>query len=250
MAMESKTLSSFCSLEARNYKPSTTVATKISTDASSYGLGAVLLQEEQGSWKPVAFASKALTETEQLYAQIQKEALAIVWACNKFTTFIIGLHFEIETDHKPLVPLLSTKHLNTLPPRILRFRLQMARYDYAFHHVPRKSLFTGDTLSRAPHNVNAPGDGTPSDCESFVNAIVSSTPITSPVLIRYHIEQRRDPVCISLITFCRDGWPTKQKLPANLKAYWLVRNKLSIGDGLLLFGCPCIVANHDPTKAT
>ena len=114
------------------------VATKISTDASSYSLGAVLLQEEQGSWKPVAFASKALTETEQRYAQIEKEALAIVWACNK-------LHLKIETDHKLLVPLLSTKHLDTLPPRILRFRLQMARYDYAIHHSPGKSLLTADT---------------------------------------------------------------------------------------------------------
>eukprot|EP00731_Ephydatia_muelleri_P017063 Em0010g161a len=76
----------FAALKQEITKPSTLalynpqVATKISTDASSYGLGAVLLQEEQGSWKPVAFASKALTETELRYAQIEKEALAIVWA--------------------------------------------------------------------------------------------------------------------------------------------------------------------------
>ena len=82
----------FAALKQEITKPSTLalynpqVATKISTDASSYGLGAILLQEEQGSWKPVAFASKALTETEQRYAQIEKEALAIVWACNKFST--------------------------------------------------------------------------------------------------------------------------------------------------------------------
>ena len=150
----------FAALKQEITKPSTLalynpqVATKTSTDASSYGLGAVLLQEEQGSWKAVAFASKALTETEQRYAQIEKESLAIVWACNKFSTFILGLHFKIETDHKPLVPLLSTKHFDTLPPRILRFRLQMARYDYAIHHSPGKSLLTTDTLSRAPHNMD------------------------------------------------------------------------------------------------
>ena len=240
----------FAALKQVITKPSTLalynpqVATKISTDASSYGLGAVLLQEEQGSWKPVAFASKALTETEQRYAQIEKEALAIVWACNKFSTFILGLHFEIETDHKPLVPLLSTKHLDTLPPRILRFRLQMARYDYAIHHSPGKSLLTADTLSRAPHNMDQPGEDTPttdSDVEAFVNALVSFTPITSPALNRYRIEQRRDPVCTSLSTFCREGWPNKQMLPESLKAYWFVRNELSIGDGLLLFGCRIIV---------
>ena len=198
----------FAALKQEITKPSTLalynpqIATKISTDASSYGLGAVLLQEEQGSWKPVAFASKALTETEQRYAQIEKEALAIVWACNKFSTFILGLHFEIETDHKPLVPLLSTKHLDTLPPRILRFRLQMARYDYAIHHSLGKSLLTADTLSRAPHNMDQPGEGIPitdSDVEAFVNALVSFTPITSPALNRYRIEQRRDQFVPALV---------------------------------------------------
>ena len=76
--------------------------TMISADASTFGLGAVLLQKVKGQWKPVAFASRAMTETEQRYSQIQKEALAIVWACDKFSCYILGKHFEIEIDHKPL----------------------------------------------------------------------------------------------------------------------------------------------------
>ena len=51
-------------------------STKISADASSHGLGAVLMQEVNSYWKPVAFASRAMTETECRYAQIEKEALA------------------------------------------------------------------------------------------------------------------------------------------------------------------------------
>ena len=71
--------------------------------------------------------------TEQRYAQIEKEALPIIWACDNFSTFIIEKNFEIETDHKLLVFLLSSKHLHvdTLPPRILRFRLRLGRYDYS-----------------------------------------------------------------------------------------------------------------------
>ena len=77
---------------------------KVSADASSFGLGAVLLQESTQGWKPVAYASRSMNETEQRYAQIEKEALAITWACNKFSDYILGRKFLIETDHKPLIP--------------------------------------------------------------------------------------------------------------------------------------------------
>ena len=80
----------------------------ISADASSFGLGAVLFQQSSDEWKPVAYASRSMTKTERCYAQIEKEALAITWACDKFTDYIIGKHFLIQSDHKPLVPLLNS----------------------------------------------------------------------------------------------------------------------------------------------
>ena len=64
--------------------------------------------------------------------------------------YVLGKRFLIETDHKPLVPLLGLKHLDRLPPRILRFRLRLTRFDYTITHVPGKYLYTADTLSRAP----------------------------------------------------------------------------------------------------
>ena len=79
-----------------------------SADASAYGLGAVLLQKCKDGWKLVAYALRSLSETEQRYAQIEKEALAITWACEKFQTYLIGKRFQVETGHKPLVPLLSS----------------------------------------------------------------------------------------------------------------------------------------------
>ena len=99
--------------------------TKVSADASSYGLGAVLLQQSGSNWKPVIYASRSMTPTERRYAQIEKEALAVTWACEKFSTYILGKHITIETDQKPLIPLLG-KSLDSLPPpRVLRFRLQL-----------------------------------------------------------------------------------------------------------------------------
>ena len=70
------------------YNPQT--ETKVSADASSFGLGAVLLQLNDQSWKPVAYASKLFTDTERGYAQIEKETLATTWACEKFSTYILG----------------------------------------------------------------------------------------------------------------------------------------------------------------
>lgn len=127
-----------------------TAKTKVSADASSFGLGAVLLQEQDGSWKPVAYVSRAMSKTEQRYAQIEKEALAVTWACEKFVDYVLGCSITIETDHKPLVPLLNTKCLNMLPPCVLHFRLRLSRFEYTVFHVPGKLLYTADTLSRAP----------------------------------------------------------------------------------------------------
>ena len=70
--------------------------TIVSADASAFGLGGVLLQKQpSGTWQPVAYASRALTPTEQKYAQIEKEALAITWSCDRFSDYIIGKSFHV-----------------------------------------------------------------------------------------------------------------------------------------------------------
>ncbi|KAL2089226.1 hypothetical protein ACEWY4_016125 [Coilia grayii] len=104
----------------------------------------------QGQWRPVALISHSMTKTERRYAQIEKEALAITWACERFQTYLLGLHFEIRTDHKPLLSLLSSRALDDIPPRALRFRLRLLRFTYTIVHVPGKNLIAADALLRAP----------------------------------------------------------------------------------------------------
>ncbi len=112
--------------------------------ASSFRLGAV------GHYKPIAHASRAMTATEARYAQIEKESLAITWACEKFNDYILGMKFHIETDHKPLISLFGKKNLDELPVRIQRFRMRLMKYNYTIQHIPGKELVVPDTLSRAP----------------------------------------------------------------------------------------------------
>jgi hypothetical protein len=77
--------------------------TLVSADSSSHGLGAVLQQQQpDGTWRPVFYASRSLTDVERRYAQIEKECLALTWACERLSDFIVGIPFQLLTDHKPL----------------------------------------------------------------------------------------------------------------------------------------------------
>jgi len=108
----------------------------------------LLLQQRNGEWHPVMYASRAMTKAEHNYAQIEKEALATVWAFPIYRR----KKFLIETDHKSLIPLLRHKLLDNLPPRVLCFRLRLMRFDYSIEHTPGKFLYTADALSRSPLN--------------------------------------------------------------------------------------------------
>ncbi|KAK9702524.1 RNase H-like domain found in reverse transcriptase [Popillia japonica] len=84
--------------------------TRILADTSSYGIGGVLEKlQEAGKWKPVMYCSKSLSPTEQSYAQIEKETLAIVWTCERLSQFLIGKSFIVQTVHMSLLKILKTK---------------------------------------------------------------------------------------------------------------------------------------------
>ena len=92
----------------------------LSVDASSKGLGAVILQEG----KPIAYASRALTPTQERYAQIEKETLAIVYGAQKFHQYIFGKSVEVQSDHKPLEHIFS-KPLHQAPLRIQKMLMSL-----------------------------------------------------------------------------------------------------------------------------
>ncbi|UYV73599.1 K02A2.6-like [Cordylochernes scorpioides] len=103
----------------------------IQCDASKHGLGATLLQESQ----PIIFASRSLSKTEQNYAQIEKECLAIVFACERFHQCILGkCQVIVQTDHKPLLKTMNIKKEATT--QVGSFFVQ---------HLPRNpSMFSGE----------------------------------------------------------------------------------------------------------
>lgn len=119
------------------YSP--TAETCILADASSYGLGGVLSQQQtDGKWRPIVFISRGMSRAEKHYAQIKKEALVATWACERLSPYLLGLKFKLEMDHKPLMPLLSMKALDELLPRILRFRLRLMKFTFDIVLMPGK----------------------------------------------------------------------------------------------------------------
>ena len=201
--------------------------TVLSADASSYGLGATLLQQQPGGeLKPVEYISRSMTPTQQRYAQIEKEALALTWACERFTDYQLGLDFLIQTDHKPLVPLFSVKALEELPVRVQRFRMQMMRYRFTIKHVPGKDLVVADMLSRAP--INSP---TIQDQQLHQEG---GLPVSDKLLEEVKEKQAQDKVCCQIKAYCKNGWPEKSKLTGALRLYHEVAAELSIRNGLLM----------------
>jgi len=156
-----------------------------------------------------------------------------------FSDYILGSRFEIEMDHKPLVPVLSSKHLNDLPPRVLRFRLRIAKISYSISHVPGGLLFTADALPRDPIPEHEPS--TLQEIEVFVNFLTKRLPASEQWLEMYCQAQERDGVCTQLREYCKMGWLRKKIIPLNLTPYWKVRNSSTICNDLLLYNPQIIV---------
>ena len=216
--------------------------TKVSADASSFGMGGVLLQKDAEGWKPVQYASRSFTDTEQRYAQVEKEALAMTWCCEKFADFLVGLpSFQIETDHKPLLALMKTKQLDELTPRIQRFRMRMMRFSYQVEYVAGKHLVTADALSRAPGRKPREEDRvTEEDLKSFVQSVVDSIPASDMRLEEVRREQMKDFECCSIIKFCQeDYWPESAK--KDFPQFYLDRHLFTVVEGLLLMGTRLVI---------
>ena len=218
--------------------------TVVSSDASSFVLGAVLLQIQTDDFcRPVAYISRAMTNTEQRYAQIEKEALALTWACERFSDYLIGMVFHCETDHKPLVPLLSTKNLDELPPRIQKFRMRLMRYRFTISQVPGKNLIIADALSRAPLSdvYLSDEDLECRDIETYLNTVRQTLPASNKQLMTIQHQQEGDEICQKIVTYCITSWPNQAELPAPIRPYLPVASELSIVHGLLMQGTRIVI---------
>jgi transposase InsO family protein len=119
------------------------------TDASDVALGASLEQDVAHGRRPVAFASRLLTPVERRRPVIDREALAILWACEKFRPYLLGSQFYIDTDHEPLKWLYRSPQVKG---RLAHWQLRLAEYDglQDVRYIPGAQNVIADLLSRPP----------------------------------------------------------------------------------------------------
>ena len=200
----------------------------LEVDASTQGLGAALMQEGQ----PIAFASKSLTDAESRYANIEREMLAVVYACEKFHAYVYGREFTVLSDHKPL-EMITLKNLGSAPPRLQRFLLRLQGYNMKVKYKPGKEMLLSDAMSRLnplPDESNEP--------HIQINFVMFS----DQKLQEIQTSTSQDTELCALRDVILEGWPEERReVHQSLRKYWPFRDELSIENGIILKGPRIII---------
>lgn len=195
-------------------------------DASPTGLGAVLIQQDsKGDRRIISYASKALTDLERKYFQTEREALALVWAVDRFKLYLQGTKFKLVTDCKPLQFLFSPRSKPCM--RIERWVLRLQSYSYEIVHEPGATNLA-DALSRLSVSEPKAFDMEGEDNISFLTKTATPTAVT---LQEIREETQKDDIINEVFqALDNDNWTE------NAKCYKPYASELCASTNILLRG--------------
>ena len=214
--------------------------TRLRTDASMEGLGAMLEQEDSNhEWQPIGYGSRSLDKAERNYCSIEREALSVLFGCEHFHEYLYGRQFTVQNDHQPLKTIFS-KSITECPPRIQRFFLRLQRYDFILQYAPGKTMVVADTLSRASVK-NEPPQINSVEVDRFVASIIDNLPISDNKLQELRNMTASDHVLQKVKLYAEKGWPVRREADIDTLSFYTVRDEIVYNHGLLLKGTRIIV---------
>ncbi len=208
----------------------------LACDASAYGIGCVISHlMDDGSERPVAYASRTLTSSESKYAQIEKEGLGIVFGIKKFHKYLYGRSFTLITDHKPLTTIFGPKTgIPTLAAaRLQRWALILMAHNYEIRYRRSEDHGNADCLSRLPWESSTLAT------EAKINYVdyTENIPLSADQIAE---ATRKEVVLSKVLDFTSRGWPHHVS-DAELQPYFIRRHELSVDQGCLLWGMRVII---------
>ena len=186
--------------------------------------------------KPIAYASKSLSDAEKHYSNIEGELLGVVWAIEHFHHFTFANKVNIISDHKPLHPLFTGKSLVSCSPRTARLLFKIIDRDVTFYYQNGPSMHVSDALSRLPsHNSEI---GNKHEVKGLNVTISDVSPVASNVTLTQFREATASDEVLSLLKlYVMHGWPSMKQDCAELaQPNFTFREVISFIDGLLFKG--------------
>ena len=227
--------------------------TCLRTDWSRQGIGYFLLQKHcscEGSipdcctdgWRITLAGSRFLSPTEQHYAPIEGEALAILWGLTQTKFFTMGCNnLVVATDHKPLVKIFGDRTLDEIAnPRLFRIKQRTLRWYFTAVHVPGKLNQAADATSRRP-SLKPQKDENLGEEEVSEESIVASAmkaeteKVTAITWDRLQHETNKDADMQSLIEAINEGFPDTSRTSPSTSCFWQYRDRLYIAEGVVIY---------------